>query len=272
MHDPLQDEITLILDLMIATAREAGDIAMSYFGQDVKVWNKISDQKVTSPVSEADLAVNAHLKYKLLEAHPTFGWVSEESEDDPARRDKQFTWVIDPIDGTRAFLRGQPHFTICLALLADTLPVAGVVFNPATGELFYARKGGGAFLNSETIRVSERTLLEGCRMIGHEGTFKSRRWREPWPEMAIEQRNSMAYRMVLVAAGIFDATIAVSRKHDWDLAAADVIVQEAGGIVSHSDGSPTTYNRESLEHPDVVACGPGLQSEILARMKGFRAS
>ena len=109
-------------------------------------------------------------------------------------------------------------------------------------------------------------------MIGHEGAFKSRRWHEPWPEMVIEQRNSMAYRMVLVAAGLFDATIAFSPKHDWDLAAADVIVHEAGGIVSHTDGSPTNYNRESLEHPDVVASGLALRSEILARMKGFRAS
>jgi len=272
VHDPLSDEIEPLLDLMIAVAKEAGAIAMSFFGQNVKTWTKVSDDKVSSPVSEADLAVNAHLKQALLGAHPDFGWLSEESEDDPARRNKTFVWVVDPIDGTRAFLRGQPHFTICIALLSESLPIAGVVFNPALDELFHGRKGNGAFLNGKPIYVSEREQLEGCRMIGFDGTFKSQRWRQPWPKMAIEQRNSMAYRLALVASGAFDATVAFSQKHDWDLAAADIIVQEAGGVICHGDGSPVAYNRESLGHSDVVACGPALRNEILAQLKRFQPS
>jgi myo-inositol-1(or 4)-monophosphatase len=267
VNNPNPEKLDDCLDLIKSAAIEAGEIALSHFGKELKVWTKVSDQDVKSPVSEADLEVNSFLKDKLMAAHPDFGWLSEETEDDSNRLTKRYVWVVDPIDGTRAFLRGQPHFTICIALLDQNHPIAGVVFNPALGELFSAKLGGGAFLNDDPIHVSDRSDLLGCRMIGNEGTFRSRRWSHPWPEMTIEQRNSMAYRVALVAAGQFDATVAFSLKHDWDLAAADIILREAGGLMCHLDGSAVTFNGQQLAHPGIVASGQGLYPELLSRVK-----
>ena len=187
---------------------------------------------------------------------------------------KQTVFVVDPIDGTVAFLKNRPHFTICVALVRDGRPVIGVVFNPILDECFAANNGEGATLNGASIQVSGREELEDCRMCAARDMFEHPAWNNPpnrpWPPMHIETRNSVAYRMALVSNGAFDATLALSAKRDWDLAAADIIVREAGGIVTTHDGAIPRYNGEQAIQPSMISAGPKLHAEILSRVRHIK--
>lgn len=250
--------------------RAAGDIAKRYFGGEYRQWDKGAGQ----PVTEADLAVDKYLRETLTHARPDYGWLSEETEDDTSRLQKQNVFVVDPIDGTIAFLKKRPHFTICVALVRDGRPVLGVVLNPILDECFAASEGLGATMNGLAIHVSERAELEGCRMCAARDMLEHPAWNNPpnrpWPPMHIETRNSVAYRMALVAQGAYDATLALSAKRDWDMAAADIIVREAGGIVTTHDGSVPRYNGESTLQPSLIASGPKLHAEILSRVRHIK--
>ncbi|MBV9990980.1 MAG: 3'(2'),5'-bisphosphate nucleotidase CysQ [Alphaproteobacteria bacterium] len=254
------------LDLLVAAVREAGGIARGFFGGDYKRWSK--DQG--SPVTEADLAVDKFLSRRLRAARPDYGWLSEETEDDPARLERRTVFIVDPIDGTVAFLKAKPHFTICAAVVEDGEPVAGAVYNPIADEMFAARKGSGATMNGAPIHASGREEVEGCRMLADKQMLMHAAWNAapniPWPPMEIETRSSIAYRLALVADGSFDAMLALSAKRDWDLAAADIIMTEAGGIVTAHDGSRLSYNRPDAMQVSVVGAGPRLHPRLMDRV------
>jgi len=258
------------LALIEGAVRDAGAIARKYYRGSYRRWNKGKGQ----PVTECDLAVDKFLSERLRPARPEYGWLSEETEDDPERHKARITFVIDPIDGTIAFLKGRPHFTICAATVCDGRPVTAALYNPITGELFTAMSGAGARLNGQQLRVSQRSELEGCRMLGPKTTFESAAGdtapATPWPAMQVETRNSVAYRLALVACGSFDATVALSAKHDWDLAAADLILQEAGGIATTHTNKIFHYNGAEPVQPSVVAAGPALHGEIIERVRNIR--
>lgn len=260
------------LALIEEAVRDAGAIARKFYRGSYRKWSKDKGQ----PVTECDLAVDAFLSERLRGARPDYGWLSEETEDDPERRTAKDVFVVDPIDGTVAFLKGRPHFTISVAIVADQRPTAGTVYNPITGECFTATAHGGAHLNGQPIHVSARDTIEGCRMLGPKATFEHPGWaiapRTPWPPMEIETRNSIAYRLALVACGAFDAAVALSAKHDWDLAAAEIIVSEAGGVVSTHTGAKLRYNRRVTLQPSVVASGPLLHAHLMARVSHLTLS
>jgi myo-inositol-1(or 4)-monophosphatase len=216
-------------------------------------------------VSEADLAVDAALKLKLLTARPDYGWLSEETEDGEARLGQRRVWVVDPIDGTNAFLRHVPEWTVSAALVEDGVPVIGIVFNPASGEFFHAIRGGGAFLNDEPIHVSSRSTLEGARLIASAGLFKKKIWKDPWPEVETRWVNSVAYRLALVAGAFADATVSLSAKCEWDLAAAALLVEEAGGAVTDHQGEAFLFNRQVPCYQSVVGAPPELHARIIER-------
>ncbi len=245
-----------------ATVREAGEIARGYFQADFEKWDKGNDD----PVTQADIEIDHFLREQLLQAHPDFGWLSEETDDDPVRLGKRHVWVVDPIDGTRAFIKGKPDFTICCALVVERKPVFGLVFNPITDEMFSAYEGKGAHLNDQAISVSAANQVEGCRMLGDKPMFKHPAWERPWPDMHIETRNSIALRMVMVATGEWDACLALNWKSDWDIAAADLIVREAGGRVTDHHGDGFTYNQENTRHRSLVAAGPALHAALHDRV------
>lgn len=244
------------LDLLNAAVREAGTIALRFFGGHYKRWTKDGG----SPVTEADLAVDTFLKNTLRSARPDYGWLSEESLDDPARLHAHRVFVVDPIDGTVAFMKGRPHFTICAAVVEDGRPITGVVFNPAADENFTAETGGGACLNGAPIRVGTRTEISGCRLLGNKQVFVD------WPRMHVENFSSIAYRVALVAAGRFDAMISLTTKRDWDMAAADIILHEAGGQLMGPDGQRLAYNRPFALQGATIAAGPGLAGPLLAEL------
>jgi myo-inositol-1(or 4)-monophosphatase len=249
---PVLEDLKLLED----TVRQAGDIARKFYGGDYKRWSKEGG----SPVTEADLAVNAFLRERLTPARPDYGWLSEENADDPARLTKRDLFIIDPIDGTIAFLKNRPHFTICAAVVTDGRPCCGVVFNPISDELYSAAKGGGAHRNALPIRVGSRERLEGAAMLGD----RSQLAQAPWPPMHVQNRNSVAYRLALVADGSADASVSLTTKRDWDLAAADIILEESGGCLSDATGHMLVYNRPVTKQASLVAANPALHAQIIS--------
>jgi myo-inositol-1(or 4)-monophosphatase len=255
------------LALIEQAAREAGTIARSYFGGHYKTWDKGKGQ----PVTDADIAVDRYLHAALLRARPDYGWLSEETRDDPARLGKPRVFVVDPIDGTIAFIKGRPYFSIAIAVVENARPISAVVFNPVLDECFVAAQGAGARLNGAAIRASARAGIADCRMLGDKAMFAHPGWsvapNTPWPEMHIENRNSIAYRMALVADGRFDAALALSAKCDWDLAAGDLIVHEAGGRVTDHHGATLRYNGATPLQRTMVCAGAKLQVELLEKLQ-----
>lgn len=257
------------LALIEGAVREAGEIARYYYRRDYRSWSKNRGE----PVTEADLAIDRHLRGALETARPHYGWLSEESGRDPERTGAERLFIVDPIDGTTAFLKQRPHFAISVGLVEQSHAVAGVVYNPVSEEFFSAACGRGARLNGEPIHVSECGAVEGCRVLGQKAVFENPAWSRPpcrpWPPMQIEARSSVAYRMALVAAGRFDAAIILSAKHDWDMAAGDVIVREAGGAATSQSGEPLRFGGPTAIQRSLACAGPTLHALILERLRSF---
>lgn len=243
------------LDLLRETAREAGRLALAMQAKGLTVGHKPGG----SPVTDADLAVDALVRTLLQGGRPDYGWLSEETVDDRSRRSARRIFMADPIDGTSAFLKGSSAWSVSLAVVEDGVALAGVIYAAALDELYEAEQGGGARLNGEPIQAAQTLELEGCAMLGAERQLVD------WPAMRVEGRNSVALRMALVAAGAFDAAVALSSKHDWDVAAGLVIAAEAGAVVTDHTGAPLVLNRPSVLHPSLVAAAPALHPLILRR-------
>lgn len=254
------------LALLTSVVRKAGALALSYFGAAPKSKRKADGTEV----SEADLAVDDLLRETLTDARPAYGWLSEETEDDRARLALSHVWIVDPIDGTRAFLKERPDWTISAALVANGTPVIGAVFNPVQDELFLARQGAGATLNDTPLEVSDPGRIDGSRLLASKGLFRHDIWPSSWPEVEQMWVNSVAYRLAHVAAGRADATLSLSKKSDWDLAAAHLLVQEAGGVVTTHRGDPLVYNRPETLQESVIAAGPVLHEALLEQTRRAR--
>lgn len=248
------------LALIVGAAREAGALARDLRLKGLEIEWKEADG---TPVTNADLAADRLLTDRLRAARPDYGWLSEETADDPARMTHRRIFVVDPIDGTRAFLKGRPWWSVAIAVVEDGLPTAAVVFAPEVGETYAAAAGRGATRNGELIRPSGATELLDCRMVGDPVVFGHWSWPKAWPEMRIEQRSSTAYRMCLVAAGDFDAAVAPLRKSDWDVAAGDLIAREAGCFVGDHTGGGFRYNRARPSQASLICATPALAPLIL---------
>ncbi len=254
------------VDILRDAVSEASELAASMFKRGVDVWKK-SDE---TPVTEADLAVNDLLQERLTMARPDYGWLSEETADDERRLGRQRTWVVDPIDGTRGFVRGTDQWSICAGLVENGVPIAGVIAQPLANRLFEASSGAGALVNGEPIHTLSSDRVEGCHIIMHDDLRRSKKWQSPWPELTVSMSTSMALRMCNVAAGQADATIAISGKSDWDLAAADILVHEAGGKVTGLTGSHLVYNQPNTRHHGVVAAGKKMHTVLLERTRNWK--
>jgi myo-inositol-1(or 4)-monophosphatase len=255
--DALED-----LALLRDAALSVGPLLRAKFGADFEVWSK----GAAGPVTEVDIAVDRMLKAFLSAARPDYGWLSEEIADNPDRLGKRCIFVVDPIDGTRAFIKRKPEFCTALAVVRDGQAVAGVVYNPILEELFEASLGGGARLNGERTRVSDPAAIEDCKMLGPQDLFTHKSWPTPWPPMQRSQKNAIAYRVALVAAGEFDATVSLGYKSEWDLAAAAVIVREAGGRITDPWNGEYVFNKPDPRVDGVVCAGPGLHALLIERV------
>ncbi len=251
------------LELLSDALREGGRIAMGYFCKNPRAQQKADG----TSVSEADFAVDTALRDLLTGARPGYGWLSEETEDNDARLDCERVWVVDPIDGTRAFLKEKPEWTIAAALVEAGRPVIGVVYNPASNEFFHAVQGQGTQLNGTRVGVSDPVALKNSSLIASQGLLGRNIWDLPWPPVQTQWVNSIAYRLALVAAGQFDGTLSMSPKNDWDLAAAELLVQEAGGTMTTQTGGSFLYNSPRPRQEGVIAAGPSLHAELLDRCR-----
>lgn len=254
---PFSDDLDLIREAALA----AGVLAM----QERDLGLRISHKDGGSPVTNADVAVDDMLKSRLLTARPDYGWLSEETPDGPERLSRRRIFVVDPIDGTVAFLKSRPWWCVPIAVVEDGRPVAAVIHVPATGETYDATEGGGARLNGRPISASDVTTLDDAAVLADARLMEGPHWPEPWPPMRYEKRNALAYRMALVASGAFDAAIALTPKWDWDVCAGALIATEAGARVSDHHGHPWQFNRADPRQASLVCAAPAIQPLILRR-------
>ncbi|ODT47567.1 3'(2'),5'-bisphosphate nucleotidase CysQ [Devosia sp. 63-57] len=237
------------LELLRASAVAAGIIASGFFRKDVKSWTKDN----ASPVSEADIVVDRFLASSLLNARPTYGWLSEETVDNPSRLDCDRVFVVDPIDGTRAFLRGEDCWTVSLAVVEHGVPVAGVVYAPVRDELYEAYLGGGARLNGKPLQRIRRA--GAAPLIPAPGAVHQEMQAAGLHYTRGPSYPSLAYRLVQVATGKLDAAVARRGSQDWDIAGAAVILRESGlDFADVCSGFPQ-FNRRDVRHGALAALG-----------------
>lgn len=251
------------LSLLADVIGQAGQIAMRYFKRNPQAWDKGADH---GPVTEADLAVNDFLKTRLMSARPDYGWLSEETPDDPARLSHETVFIVDPIDGTRAFIAGEDNFAISIAIARQNRAVAGAVLLPAKGRLYMAEQGGPALLDGAAIRASTRSELSGAEILATRANMTPDQWPGGLPDLQRSFRTSLAYRLCLVAQGRFDGMLTFRQTWEWDIAAGALICQCAGAAVTDRRGNPLEFNSIPARTNGVIACAPDLSGQILSRL------
>jgi len=245
-------------DLLVSAARAAGELIMAFKARGVREWEK----NPGDPVCEADLAADALLKERLQPARPDYGWLSEETADDQSRLNTRRSFMIDPLDGTRAFLKGRPEFVVACAVVEHGHPIAAAIYDPSADAMYDAVKGGGARKDGVTLSISRHDRILGARLIGDPGRLADLR------ALGAEAQtvNSAALRLCHLAEGRADAVVAVRPKWDWDLAAGHLLVEEAGGVFTTSKGERVLYNRDSAVQAPPLAAGPTLHALLLERL------
>lgn len=255
--DPASD-LARHAEQLASAVREAGQLALGKFCAPLKSWNKDN----FSPVSEVDIAVNDLLHERLRDLTGDIAWLSEETEDDPRRLQARRVWIVDPIDGTRAYIGELPDWSISVAMAEDGRPVIAAIYAPVKDEMFLATAGGGATLNGAPVSVTDGGL-DGARIAGPPGYL--RRLQEIEPRFAaVPKIHSLALRFARVAHGAIDAAFASRNSHDWDLAAADLLLHEAGGTLTTIAGQSLIYNRPDPVHPPLVSAGPQRHAALIA--------
>jgi myo-inositol-1(or 4)-monophosphatase len=255
-------DLSADLALMTDAARTGGALIREAFGARVETWSK----GAAGPVTEIDFAVNEAMEAILRPARPSYGWLSEESPDNAERLDRERAFIVDPLDGTQAFLDHEPECAVSIGLSVGGATAAGVVYNPITEEMFTAIVGEGAFCNGERLSVSDRDVLEGATLIGKDTWFKQAHWTPPWPPVTTVFKASLAYRLALVAAGRADGSVFLGYKHDWDIAGGAALVLAAGGLVTDPWGAPLRFNGTKPRNPGVVAAGARLHPLLCAQV------
>lgn len=244
-----------------AIIREAGQIALGTWpghGHDVTIWEKHGG----SPVSAADLAVDEYLKRELSALLPSAGWLSEETIDAPERLAGGLIWLVDPIDGTRDFIRGRPGWAVSVALVSSGRPLLGMMDAPARGEFWHAEAGKGSWRNGKRLVASQRERLPGARVPAH-----------VLPKIdadltAVDQPNSIALRIAMVAADEADLVATLRWGYEWDIGAAALIAREAGAAVTDAFGQPLAYNKRDPRAFGLLVCSSAIHAAAVERLAG----
>ena len=251
------------LALLETVAREAGEIAQKFWRADPQVWDKGSND----PVSEADLAVDRHLRERLTTARPDYGWLSEETEDDPAARaTAERVFIVDPIDGTRSFVAGEKTWAHSLAVVEGGRVTAACVFLPVREKMYLAAKGEGASMNGVRVSVSGRVQVDGATVLSPKASFRDEYWQDGVPPVVRHFRPSLAYRMALIGEGRFDAMLTLRPAWEWDIAAGALIAAEAGAAVTDRKGHALRFNSPGRQTAGVVAANIELHGALSKRL------
>ncbi|MEW6255981.1 MAG: 3'(2'),5'-bisphosphate nucleotidase CysQ [Pseudomonadota bacterium] len=254
---PQRETAGQTLRALAETTRAAGALALSLFRTDLRTWNKQND----SPVTEADIAVDRFLKERLTAIDPRCGWLSEETTDTAERLSHRRVWIVDPIDGTRAFMGGEPDWAVSVALIEANRPVAAALYAPVTDELFLAEAGRGSTLNGTAVAATQRATLDAAAISGP-GFLLDRVARHAQVDRRPRVR-SLALRLARVATGQLDVALASANSCDWDIAAADLIVHEAGGRLTDPNDAAPTYNKAVPRHGILICSGRHLHRPML---------
>ncbi|WP_424927468.1 3'(2'),5'-bisphosphate nucleotidase CysQ [Amaricoccus tamworthensis] len=250
------------LAIMIGAARAAGDLALRHFAGSRAATEKAGG---LGPVTQADIEVDRLLRKQLLEARPSYGWLSEESEDDPARLNADRVFVVDPIDGTRAFIEGKKDWAISIAVVERGRAIAGIVHMPVLGRSYTAIEGYGAQCNGAAIWASETSTIGEATLLVNGAQMKEQYWPGGIPQLERHFRPSIAYRMCLAAEGKFDGMLTFRNSFEWDIAAGDIIAREAGAIVTDRNGNPTVYNNPTPTLPGIFVAGRFMHRYLMER-------
>jgi myo-inositol-1(or 4)-monophosphatase len=252
-------ELARELEHARAAALEAGEILRRYFrDRGYEVGSKGRDNPVTSADLEADAALREHLSG----AFPDYGWLSEETADNPARLSRRRVWIVDPLDGTKEFIKGIPEFVVAIALAEDGVPVLGVTYNPIKRELFWAARGAGCYLDDSPVHVTAAPGLAGSVVLASRSETARGDWKAYKDQFAAHPIGSVAYKLALVAAGKADGTFTASPKSEWDIASGAALLAEAGGVMTDIHGNPIRFNREQVKLDGFVAAGPALHAAL----------
>jgi myo-inositol-1(or 4)-monophosphatase len=252
------------LALLTDAAREAGRIALRYWRRNPQVWDKGGEH---GPVTEADLAVNDMLKARLLAARPNHGWLSEETPDDAARLDCEHVFIIDPIDGTRAFIAGEETFAHSLALARNGKVVAGVVFLPALDRIYVASETSPPLKDGQPINASKRERLEGSQVLTTKANLAPEKWPGGVPEIERHFRASLAYRLCLAAEGRFDGMLTLRDVPLPGIAAGSLIAEKAGSVVTDRRGKALSFNTPTALADGVLALPAAPHAEAVRRLR-----
>ena len=247
----LADDLALLID----ATREAGAIAHAYFGREPETWYKGVER---SPVSEADMASDRYLRERLLAARPDYGWLSEETLDDHSRLDREHVFIVDPIDGTRRVLGGKQDSCVSVAIAENGVAVAGVLASPARGDLWWASRGNGAFLNAEPLVSAESRPPVRPLLLSMPDMLANKALVEPgFPVERAPGGPSLALRLARVASGDLGGVVVRPRSNEWDLAAADVLLSETGHHLVDDAGKRVVFNRPDPSHGFLLAAAAG---------------
>jgi myo-inositol-1(or 4)-monophosphatase len=253
------------LEVATRAAREAGAVIRSLYDTDLQVLEK--GDREDSPLTEADTRANELLLRHISQAFPGDGWLSEESRDSARRLTRARVWIVDPLDGTKEFVRHIPELAVCVALVEGGEPVVGVTYNPITDEMFAAARGIGATLNEVPIHVSTTDALPRATLLASRSEHERGEWNRFQGRFDVEFCGSVAYKLARVAAGKADATFTLSPKNEWDVCSSAFVLECAGGRASYLDGSPIRYNQPSPRLPGMVASNGALHDQILSLLR-----
>lgn len=251
------------LKLLIDAAHASGDIARKFWKQSPETWNKDAG---AGPVTEADLAIDTMLRNELCAERPDYGWLSEETTDTPERLNRDHVFIVDPIDGTRAFIEGSKTFAHSLAIAHNGRVTTAVVFLPMLDRLFVATSNMIASLNGRPIRASAPKPDQTPTMLTTKCNFNSDRWKNGPPPFERHFRASLAYRMCLIAEGRFDAMLTLRQTWEWDVAAGALIANRAGAMISDAKGHPPVFNNPNPQLNGMIAAASKLHSDICRRL------
>jgi len=244
------------LDFLAHVARRAGALVRSVFRGEYHLAHKIGDD----PVTTADLAADTLLREEITAAFPEDGWLSEETTDSPERLARRRVWIVDPLDGTREFVKGIPEFAVSVAQVEEGKPRLAVVYNPIRDELFAAARGCGTELNGVQVRITGRTVLDGAKALVSRSETAAGLLGSLARRTDLESIGSVAYKLALVAAGRGDLTLSVRPKSEWDVCAGALLAEEAGAVVTDLVGGGLVFNRRFPKLRGILAAGPELHA------------
>jgi len=262
MTEPASRELTVAIE----AARAGGAIVRRWYDGAFTVSEKSHD----SPVTEADVEADRCIRTLITGAFPDDGWLSEETRDTAERLTRQRVWVVDPLDGTKEFIKRIPEFCVCVALVDAGSPIVGVIYNPVREELFAAERGRGTTLNGQPVRVSDTAELGAARMLASRSESARGEWDAFQRDFRVELTGSVAYKLALIAAGQGDGTFSLTPKNEWDICAGAALIVEAGGRITDRQAQPLVFNRRDPLLPGIIATNARLFDPVvdLLRRRG----